>query len=68
MAYTWLTVKNTNTTMAESYQQRAHYKDACIYQIYPASFCDGNGDGVGDLPGIISKLDYLQDLGCVSAR
>ena len=39
------------------------YKDAVIYQIYPRSFCDGNGDGVGDIRGIISKLDYLQDLG-----
>ena len=39
------------------------YKDAVIYQIYPRSFCDGNGDGLGDIPGIISKLDYLKDLG-----
>lgn len=38
-------------------------KDAVIYQIYPQSFCDTNGDGIGDLPGIISKLDYLADLG-----
>lgn len=34
-----------------------------IYQIYPMSFCDSNGDGIGDLPGIISRLDYLQRLG-----
>ena len=39
------------------------YKDAVIYQIYPRSFCDGNGDGIGDIKGIISKLDYIQSLG-----
>ena len=44
-------------------KQTNWYKDAIIYQIYPRSFCDGNGDGVGDIPGIISKLDYLKELG-----
>ncbi|KAG5930427.1 hypothetical protein E4U42_001350 [Claviceps africana] len=39
------------------------WKEAVIYQIYPASFCDSNGDGIGDLPGITSKLDYLASLG-----
>ncbi len=39
------------------------YKDAVVYQIYPRSFCDSNGDGIGDLRGIISKLDYIKDLG-----
>lgn len=40
-----------------------NFKDKVVYQIYPKSFCDSNGDGIGDLPGIISKLDYLQTLG-----
>lgn len=39
------------------------WKKAVFYQIYPRSFADSNGDGIGDLPGIISKLDYLQSLG-----
>lgn len=39
------------------------WKEAVFYQIYPRSFCDSNGDGIGDLKGIISKLDYLKDLG-----
>ena len=39
------------------------WKSAVIYQIYPRSFMDANGDGIGDLPGVISKLDYLADLG-----
>lgn len=43
--------------------QRAFWKEAVVYQIYPRSFMDSNGDGIGDLQGIISKLDYLQQLG-----
>ncbi|TFK66304.1 glycoside hydrolase family 13 protein [Pluteus cervinus] len=39
------------------------WKEAVVYQIYPASFLDSNGDGIGDLNGIFSKLDYLKDLG-----
>jgi len=39
------------------------WKDAVVYQIYPRSFQDSNGDGIGDLKGIISRLDYLEDLG-----
>jgi alpha-glucosidase len=39
------------------------WKDGVIYQIYPRSFMDSNGDGIGDLRGIIAKLDYLSELG-----
>ena len=39
------------------------WRDGVIYQIYPRSFSDSNGDGLGDLPGIVSHLDYLKDLG-----
>ncbi|MDQ1701841.1 MAG: alpha-glucosidase [Frankiaceae bacterium] len=39
------------------------WRDAVIYQIYPRSFADGDGDGIGDLPGAIARLDHLRDLG-----
>ncbi len=39
------------------------WRDAIIYQIWPASFCDSNGDGIGDIPAIIAKLDYVKSLG-----
>ena len=39
------------------------WKTAVVYQIYPRSFADGNGDGVGDLPGILAHVDHLADLG-----
>lgn len=42
---------------------RNWWKEAIAYQIYPKSFLDSNDDGIGDLKGIIQKLDYLQDLG-----
>lgn len=44
-------------------KQYGWWKSAVFYQIYPKSFQDSNGDGVGDIPGIISRLDYLQTLG-----
>ena len=39
------------------------WRQASVYQIYPRSFADGNGDGIGDLRGIISRVPYLQKLG-----
>ncbi|MGR5284394.1 glycoside hydrolase family 13 protein [Vibrio maritimus] len=46
----------------EQLEQR-WWHDAVVYQIYPRSFNDANGDGIGDIPGIIEKLDYIQGLG-----
>ncbi len=42
---------------------RAWWKEAVVYQVYPQSFNDTDGDGVGDIRGIIERLDYLDDLG-----
>src|SRR5260370_24230665 len=39
------------------------YKDAVVYQLHVKSFFDGNNDGIGDFPGLISKLDYIAELG-----
>ena len=43
-------------------EEKKWWKEAVAYQIYPRSFMDSNNDGIGDLQGIISKLDYLKDL------
>ncbi|WP_137652959.1 alpha-amylase family glycosyl hydrolase [Bifidobacterium moukalabense] len=47
-----------------TYPRPAWLDAAVFYEIYPQSFADANGDGIGDIAGIISRLDYIQDLGC----
>ncbi len=44
-------------------EKKAWWKESVVYEIYPRSFCDSNGDGIGDLGGILRKLDYLKELG-----
>ncbi|MCF0138076.1 MAG: alpha-glucosidase [Oscillospiraceae bacterium] len=44
-------------------ENKAWYKEMSVYQIWCRSFCDGNGDGIGDLWGVLSKLDYIKSLG-----
>jgi len=48
---------------ADSIPDRKWWKEAIVYQLYPRSFKDNDGDGIGDLKGIISKLDYIKSLG-----
>jgi maltose alpha-D-glucosyltransferase / alpha-amylase len=47
-------------------KENVWYKDAIIYQLHVKSFCDSNNDGIGDFPGLISKLDYIADLGATA--
>ncbi|NJM54191.1 MAG: alpha-glucosidase [Blastocatellia bacterium] len=54
---------NQNTTTSNEIPGRKWWKEAVVYQIYPRSFKDSNGDGIGDLRGIIEKLDYIKSLG-----
>ncbi|MDE3214294.1 MAG: alpha-glucosidase, partial [Bacteroidota bacterium] len=54
---------DTSAANTQDSLHRKWWKEAVVYQIYPRSFKDSNGDGVGDLKGIISKLDYLKSLG-----
>ena len=44
--------------------EKRWWKESIVYQIYPRSFKDSNGDGIGDFQGIIRRLDYIRDLGC----
>jgi len=57
------TTEIDETTRGEAVAGRDWWRDAVIYQIYPRSFADGNGDGMGDLPGVVQHLDYLERLG-----
>lgn len=56
-----ITEQNNYTRI--SMQETDWWKKSIVYQIYPRSFQDGNGDGIGDIPGIISRLDYFAELG-----
>ena len=50
-------------SLAEDKSKRGWWEKAVFYELYPKSFQDTDGNGVGDLRGIISRLDYLQELG-----
>ena len=54
---------NSNTATADNIPNRKWWKESVVYQIYPRSFKDTNGDGVGDLKGVTEKLDYVKSLG-----
>ncbi|HAN37258.1 MAG TPA: alpha-glucosidase [Chitinophagaceae bacterium] len=64
-ALQWCGCQNTPTTKATTITNKDSnwWKSAVIYQLYPRSFKDSDGDGIGDLKGILSELDYLQSLG-----
>lgn len=60
---TQLSSLTSETDLSPPLQERKWWKEAIVYQIYPRSFNDSNGDGIGDLNGITNKLDYIKELG-----
>jgi len=58
-----LSCRTLKNDQSKDMSDRKWWKEAVVYQIYPRSFMDSNGDGIGDLKGIISKLDYIKSLG-----
>jgi len=60
---TMVSCNSANNKESNTNTQKRWWKEAVVYQIYPRSFKDSNGDGIGDLKGIISKLDYVKSLG-----
>jgi alpha-glucosidase len=64
LAFTWMAILPCQSEAQDaSTQKHAWWQDAVFYEIYPRSFADSNGDGIGDLNGIDAKLGYLKDLG-----
>jgi len=63
LAFVRLASAQTPQKVAVDTEGHPWWKHAVFYEIYPRSFADGNNDGIGDIPGITSKLDYLHWLG-----
>src|SRR6476646_8355049 len=63
LALVALLLSSGKASQAQSVTNKKWWKEAIVYQIYPRSFQDSDGDGIGDLRGIISRLDYLKSLG-----
>ena len=60
----WLAIEDGASLSAEVPPGPKWLQTAVFYQIYPQSYYDSNGDGIGDLPGITAKLDYIYSIGC----